>query len=58
MSIVERYRTQLAARRGAVLVSHPTPRDAERVSAALGRMQPSKSGPDRLPEALDAWSAE
>ena len=54
MSIVEGYRTQFAARRGAVLVSHPTPRDAERVSAVLGRMQPPKSGPDRPSEALPA----
>ena len=46
--IVEEYWTPLAARHGAMLVSHLTPRDAEEVLATLGHMQPSKSSLDRL----------
>lgn len=56
--IVEGYWTVLAARQGAMLVSHLTPRDAEQVLATLGHMQPSKSSLDRLPKALSArWEA-
>ena len=43
VGIVEGYWTPLAARQGAMLVSHLTPRDAEQVLATLGHMQPSKS---------------
>lgn len=58
VGIVEGYWTPLAARQGAMLVSHLTPRDAEQVLAALGSMQPSKSSLDRLPKALSArWEA-
>ena len=52
VGIVEGYWTPLAARQGAMLVSHLTPRDAEEVLATLGHMQPSKSSLDRLPKAL------
>ena len=53
------YWTPLAARQGAMLVSHLTPRDAEEVLATLGHMQPSKSSLDRLPKALSArWEAQ
>ena len=61
VGIVEEYwdRTPLAARQGAMLVSHLTPRDAEQVLATLGHMQPSKSSLDRLPKALSArWEAQ
>ena len=59
VGIVEGYWTPLAARQGAMLVSHLTPRDAEQVLATLGRMQPSKSSLDRLPKALSArWEAQ
>ena len=59
VGIVEGYWTPLAARQGAMLVSHLTPRDAEQVLAALGHMQPSKSSLDRLPKALSArWEAQ
>ena len=59
VGIVEGYWTPLAARQGAVLVSHLTPRDAEQVLATLGHMQPSKSSLDRLPKALSArWEAQ
>ena len=54
VGIVEGYWTPLAARQGAMLVSHLTPRDAEEVLATLGHMQPSKSSLDRLPKALSA----
>ena len=54
VGIVEGYWTPLAARQGAMLVSHLTPRDAEQVLATLGHMQPSKSSLDRLPKALSA----
>ena len=58
VGIVEGYWTPLAARQGAMLVSHLTPRDAEEVLATLGHMQPSKSSLDRLPKALSArWEA-
>ena len=50
VGIVEGYWTPLAARQGAMLVSHLTPRDAEEVLATLGHMQPSKSSLDRLPK--------
>ena len=59
VGIVEGYWTPLAARQGAMLVSHLTPRDAEEVLATLGHMQPSKSSLDRLPKALSArWGAQ
>ena len=59
VGIVEGYWTPLAARQGAMLVSHLTPRDAEQVLATLGHMQPSKSSLDRLPKALSArWEAK
>ena len=59
VGIVEGYWTPLAARQGAMLVSHLTPRDTEEVLAALGSMQPSKSSLDRLPKALSArWEAQ
>ena len=59
VGIVEGYWTPLAARQGAMLVSHMTPRDAEEVLATLGHMQPSKSSLDRLPKALSArWEAQ
>ena len=59
VGIVEGYWTPLAARQGAMLVSHLTPRDAEEVLATLGQMQPSKSSLDRLPKALSArWEAQ
>ena len=59
VGIVEGYWTPLAARQGAMLVSHLTPRDAEQVCATLGAMQPSKSSLDRLPKALSArWEAQ
>ena len=59
VGIVEGYWTPLAARQGAMLVSHLTPRDAEEVLATLGHMQPSKSTLDRLPKALSArWEAQ
>ena len=59
VGIVEGYWTPLAARHGAMLVSHLTPRDAEEVLATLGHMQPSKSSLDRLPKALSArWEAQ
>ena len=59
VGIVEGYWTPLAARQGAMLVSHLTPRDAEEVLATLGHMQPSKSSLDRLPKALSArWEAQ
>ena len=59
VGIVEGYWTPLAARHGAMLVSHLTPRDAEQVLATLGHMQPSKSSLDRLPKALSArWEAQ
>ena len=59
VGIVEGYWTPLAARQGAMLVSHLTPRDAEEVLAILGHMQPSKSSLDRLPKALSArWEAQ
>ena len=59
VGIVEGYCTPLAARQGAMLVSHLTPRDAEEVLATLGHMQPSKSSLDRLPKALSArWEAQ
>ncbi len=59
VGIVEGYWTPLAARHGALLVSHLTPRDAEQVLATLGPMQPSKSSLDRLPKALSArWEAQ
>ena len=58
VGIVEGYWTPLAARQGAMLVSHLTPRDAEQVLATLGHMQPSKSSLDRLPKALSTrWEA-
>ena len=58
VGIVEGYWTPLAARQGAMLVSHLTPRDAEQVLATLGHMRPSKSSLDRLPKALSArWEA-
>ena len=46
VGIVQGYWTPLAARQGAMLVSHLTPRDAEEVLATLGHMQPSKSSLD------------
>ena len=53
------YWKLLAARQGAMLVSHLTRRDAEEVFATLGHMQPSKSRLDRLPTALSArWEAQ
>ena len=59
VGIVEGYWTPLAARQGAMLVSHLTPRDAEEVLATLGHMQPSKSSLDRLPKTLSArWEAQ
>ena len=59
VGIAEGYWTPLAARHGAMLVSHLTPRDAEEVLATLGHMQPSKSSLDRLPKALSArWEAQ
>ena len=59
VGIVEGYWTPLAARRGAMLVSHLTPRDAEQVLATLGQMQPSKSSLDRLPKALSVrWEIQ
>ena len=59
VGIVEGYWTPLAARQGAMLVAHLTPRDAEEVLATLGHMQPSKSSLDRLPKALSArWEAQ
>ena len=59
VGIVEGYWTTVAARQGAMLVSHLTPRDAEEVLATLGHMQPSKSSLDRLPKALSArWEAQ
>jgi len=59
VGIVEGYWTPLAARHGAMLVSHLTPRDAEQVLTTLGHMQPSKSSLDRLPKALSArWEAQ
>ena len=59
VGIVEGYWTPLAARQGAMLVSHLTPRDAEEVLATLGQMQPSKSSLDRLPKALsERWEAQ
>ena len=59
VGIVEGYWTPLAARQGAMLVSHLTPRDAEEVLATLGQMQPSKSSLDRLPKALSTrWEAQ
>ena len=60
VGIVEGYWTPLAARHGAMLVSHLTPpRDAEQVLATLGHMQPSKSSLDRLPKALSArWEVQ
>ena len=59
VGIVQGYWTPLAARQGAMLVSHLTPRDAEEVLATLGHMQPSKSSLDRLPKALSArWEAQ
>ena len=59
VGIVEGYWTPLAARQGAMLVSHLTPRDAEEVLATLGQMQLSKSSLDRLPKALSArWEAQ
>ena len=59
VGIVEGYWTPLAARQGAMLVSHLTPRDAEEVLATLGHMQPSKSSLDRLPKALSTrWEAQ
>ena len=59
VGIVEGYWTPLAARQGAMLVSHLTPGDAEEVLATLGHMQPSKSSLDRLPKALSArWEAQ
>ena len=58
VGIVQGYWTPLAARQGAMLVSHLTPRDAEEVLATLGHMQPSKSSLDRLPKALsERWEA-
>ena len=54
VSIVEGYWTPLAARQGAMLVSHLTPGDAEQVLVSLGHMQPSKSSLDRLRKALSA----
>ena len=57
--IVEGYWTPLAARHGARLVTHLTPRDAEEVFVHLGHMQPSKSSLDRLPKALSArWEVQ
>ena len=59
VGIVEGYWTPLAARQGAMLVSHLTPGDAEQVLVSLGHMQPSKSSLDRLPKALSArWEAQ
>ena len=59
VGIVEGYWTPLAARHGAMLVSHLTPRDAEEMFAHLGHMQPSKSSLDRLPKALSGrWEAQ
>ena len=59
VGIVQGYWTPLAARQGAMLVSHLTPRDAEEVLATLGHMQPSKSSLDRLPKALsERWEAQ
>ena len=59
VGIVEGYWTPLAARQGAMLVSHLTPREAEEVLGTLGNMQPSKSSLDRLPKALSArWEAQ
>ena len=59
VGIVEGYWTPLAARQGAMLVSHLTPGEAEEVLATFGPMQPSKSSLDRLPKALSArWEAQ
>ena len=59
VGIVEGYWTPLAARHGALLVSHLTPGDAEEVLTTLGHMRPSKSSLDRLPKALSArWEAQ
>ena len=59
VGIVEGYWTPVAARQGAMLVSHLTPQDTEEVLATLGHMQPSKSSLDRLPKALSArWEAQ
>ena len=59
VGIVEGHWTPLAARQGAMLVSHLTPRDAEEVLATLGHMRASKSSLDRLPKALSArWEAQ
>jgi len=59
VGIVEGYWTPLAARQGAMLVSHLTPGEAEKVLATLGHMSPSKSSLDRLPKALSArWEAQ
>ena len=55
VGIVEGYWTPLAARQGAMLVSHLTARDAEEVSATLGHMRPSKSSLDPTAQgAVDA----
>ena len=58
VGIVEGYWTPLAARQGAMLVSHLTPRDGEQVLATLGHMQPSKSSLDRLPALSERWEAQ
>jgi hypothetical protein len=57
--IVEGQWTALAARQGAYLVAHLSPREAEGVLAELGNMTPSKSSLDRLPKRLgERWEAE
>lgn len=56
--VVEGQWTPLAARQGAMLVTHLTPQEAETVLGELGNMRPSKSSLDRLPKALSArWEA-
>ena len=56
---LEGYWTPLAARHGAMLVSHLTPRDTEEVLTTSGHMQPSERSLDRLPMALSArWEAQ
>jgi hypothetical protein len=52
VGMVEGQWTPLAARQGALLVTHVTPGEAEEVFAELGGMCPSKSSLDRLPKAL------
>jgi hypothetical protein len=56
--LIEGQWTALAARQGAMLVTHLPPQEAETVLGELGNMRPSKSSLDRLPKALSArWEA-